>query len=352
MRIQFVNPSMVLTGGVRVVCEHAIRLRRRGHDVALLVPRLRLPRPGEPLGAWKHYAYERWSGRIADGLREYGLEDAVVSFDPARLKQVPAADAVIATAWHTAEWVAAMPPAAGQRYYLVQQYEAWTEEIRPRVDATWRLPLRKIVIAGWLERLARERFGESVWARIPNGVDPGRFPPRAAARGGPVRIGLLYEASPWKGADDGVRALRLLHEADAGLGFVVFGRPRLRHELPPGSRYVRDPRQADLPAVYQAMDIYLNSSHSEGFSLVILEAMASGCATVATAVGEVPEMGRPGLEYLIVPPRDPDALAAATLDLVRDPTRRRSIAEAGLALARSYTWERATDQLERALEAG
>jgi glycosyltransferase involved in cell wall biosynthesis len=345
MRIQFVNQSLVLTGGMRVVCEHAARLRRRGHEVTLLAPPLRLPELGRAtLGAWKHYAYERWSGRIEDGLRGYGLESAVVRFDPARPDRVPGADAVIATAWPTAEWVDAMPAAAGQRYYLVQQYEAWTDEIRNRVDATWRLPLRKIVIAGWLERMARERFGESVWARIPNGVDTARFRPRADAGREPIRVGLLYDASPWKGTDDGVRALRRL-------GFVVFGRPRLRHRLPPRSRYVRDPRQAGLPAVYQAMDIYLNSSHSEGFSLVILEAMACGCATVATAVGEVPEMGRPGIEYLMVPAHDPEAIANAALELVRDPARRRSVAEAGLSLARRYTWDRATDLLENALQA-
>jgi len=310
---------------------------------------------GAPLGAWKHYAYQRWSGRIEDGLRAYGLGDAVVRFDPERPGQVPAADAVVATAWPTAEWVAAMPVSAGRKFYLVQQYEAWTEEIRPRVDATWGLPLRKIVIAGWLERLARERFGQPVWARIPNGVDAERFRPGPATTGDPggraVTVGMLYEISPWKGAADGVAALWRMHQAEPGLRFVVFGRPRLRLALPPGSRYVRDPRQADLPSVYQAMDIYLNSSHSEGFSLVILEAMACGCATVATAVGETPEMGRPGIEYLMVPPRDPDAIANTALELVRDPGRRRSIAEAGLAMARRYTWEHATELLEQALGA-
>jgi glycosyltransferase involved in cell wall biosynthesis len=350
VRILFVNQSLLLTGGFRVVCEHARGLIRRGHEVRLLAPPVRPPAAGGGLAAWKHYLYERWSGRLEEGLRAYGLEPAVVRFDPARPERVPGADAVVATAWPTAEWVAAMPGSAGRKYYLVQQYEAWTEDIRGRVDRTWKLPLRKIVIAGWLERLGRERFGEEVWARIPNGVDSGRFRPPAVRSGSGVTVGMFYDAAPWKGAGDGIAALWQLHEAEPGLRFLLFGRHRVRQALPPGARYLRDPRQADLPAVYGAADVFLNSSHSEGFSLVLLEAMACGCALVATAVGETPEMGVPGAEYLMVPPRDAAALAAAALGLVRDPARRRAVAEAGLALARRYTWERATDRLERALE--
>lgn len=97
------------------------------------------------------------------------------------------------------------------------------------------------------------------------------------------------------------------------------------------------------------MDVFLNSSHSEGFSLVILESMACGCALVATAVGETPEMGRPGEQYLMTPPHDPERLADAALSLLRDPPRMRGMAAAGLALARSYDWGRATDMLEQAL---
>ncbi len=310
-----------------------------------------MPGPRSPAGPWRHWVYERWGGRIEDGLRAYGLEDAVVRFDPDRPDSAPAADATIATAWPTAEWVAALPSAAGNKYYLVQQYEAWTENIRERVDRTWVLPLRKIVIAGWLERLAKERFGVEAWARIPNGVDGNRFRPSGNREPGPVRVGMLYDIASWKGADDGVAALWRIHSAEPDTGFLLLGRARLRHRPPPGTRYVRDPKQSELPGVYRRADVFVSSSRSEGFSLVTLEAMACGCALVATAVGETPEMGRPGTDYLMVPPSDPAALAEATLTLVQDASKRRTVAEAGLALAAGYSWERATDALERALGA-
>jgi glycosyltransferase involved in cell wall biosynthesis len=263
---------------------------------------------------------------------------------------VPPADIVIATAWETAEWVAAMPVSAGAKYYLIQQYEAWTDDIRERVDRTWRLPLRKIVIAGWLARLARERFGESVWAHIPNGVDCDRFRPPATRPSAARSVGMIYETAPWKGAEDGIVALWAMHRAEPALRFVLFGRHRLRHRLPPGTRYVQNPRQADLPEVYRSCDIFLNSSRSEGFSLVTLEAMACGCALVATSVGEVPEMGRPGEDYIMVPPADSQAMAREATALVREPERLHALAAVGVRLAGRFSWERATDLLEAALD--
>jgi glycosyltransferase involved in cell wall biosynthesis len=242
-----------------------------------------------------------------------------------------------------------MPAGAGRKYYLVQGYEAWTEDIRERVDRTWKLPLRKIVIAGWLERLARERFDEPVWARIPNGVDPDRFRPPLQRSASRVAVGMMYDIAPWKGCEEGIAALWSLHRAEPSLDFVLLGRHRLRHRLPPRSRYVRNPLQSDLPRAFQAADIFLSPSHTEGFSLTTLEAMACGCALVATAVGEVPEMGIPGEEYLMVPPGEPETLAREALCLVQDAERRRAVATAGLRLARSYSWDRAADLLERAL---
>ena len=351
MRITFVIPSLVLTGGIRVVYEHSKRLIARGHRVALLAPALRPPALfGGSLPAWKRFLYEGWLGGTRDALDAYGLRGAVAWFDPANPRGVPHADVVIATAWETAEWVAAMPASAGVKYYLVQGYEAWTEDITERVDRTWKLPLRKMVVAGWLERLARERFGETVWARIPSGVDCERFRPPPARPDSARSVGMIYEPAPWKGAKDGMAAMWSMHRADPTIRFVLCGRYRLRESPPPGTRYVNNPRQAYLPEVYRSCDIFLSPSLTEGFSLVTLEAMACGCALIATSVGEVPEMGRPGEEYIMVPPGDSESLAREALALLREPARRRAIAAAGLALARRYSWERATGLLERALE--
>lgn len=348
MIIQFVLQSLALSGGIRVVFEHAVALRQRGHQVRLLVPPRGAPWGALSLTRWKGFLYERWRGGAAEGLREYGLESEVVEADLASPSAWPAADATFATAWRTAEWLAAAPSRVGRKLYLVQGYEAWTEELREPVDATWRLPLEKVVIAGWLQRLAAEQFGSPAH-RIPNGVDPRRFPRRAVSSPGAITVGMMYDIAPWKGAIDGFEAFSLVHREERSVRFLIVGRHRLRHALPPNARYVRDPRQSTLPALYREMDIFVNSSHTEGFSLVTLEAMASGCALVATAVGEVPEMGRVGEDYRMVSVRDPQAIAHEVLAMVRDRARLTATAEAGHQLALTYSWARATDALERIL---
>ncbi len=349
MHIQFVLDWPVLTGGVRVVYEHARQLMARGHSVRLLYRQVRMPGTAGSVIDWKRYAYARFTHGIRDGLRSYGLEGVAVEFDPLRPGDVPDGDVVMATAYITAEWVAAMPGRAGRKFYLVQGYEAWSEDIRERVEATWKLPLRKVVIAGWLERMARDRFGERAW-RIPNGVDTARFHPAGRVDRVPGTVGMIYDHALWKGATEGLEALRTVRVEVPQAAFLLFGRSQPRHELPAGTRYVRDPRQQDLPGLYRDIDIFLSSSRSEGFSLTTLEAMACGCALVATDVGEVPEMGRPGEEYLMVPQQDAPAMALAMLSLLKDPDKRRAVAEAGLALTRRYTWERATDRLMEVLQ--
>ncbi|WP_406706201.1 DUF3492 domain-containing protein [Streptomyces albidoflavus] len=77
---------------------------------------------------------------------------------------------------------------------------------------------------------------------------------------------------------------------------------------------------ADLAAAYGSGAVVVLSSVVEGFPVSVVEAMLCGRATVSTEVGAVVEaVGGTGL---VVPPKDPDALAEACLALLRDPARR------------------------------
>jgi glycosyltransferase involved in cell wall biosynthesis len=71
--------------------------------------------------------------------------------------------------------------------------------------------------------------------------------------------------------------------------------------------------------LFRQADIFVLPSLADPCSLVIGEARGAGCAIVATAVGGTPEMLEFGAKGLLVPPRDPSALAAALSSLMRDP---------------------------------
>jgi glycosyltransferase involved in cell wall biosynthesis len=77
-------------------------------------------------------------------------------------------------------------------------------------------------------------------------------------------------------------------------------------------------RRDDVPAVTAALDVAVLPSYREAQGLSILEAMALARPVVASAVGGIPEMVEDGRTGLLVPPRDPAALAAAITQLLLD----------------------------------
>jgi glycosyltransferase involved in cell wall biosynthesis len=83
----------------------------------------------------------------------------------------------------------------------------------------------------------------------------------------------------------------------------------------------------DIPQLLASSDIFASSSHREGLPLSLLEAMMAELPIVATSVGDIPnvvtdEMG------IVVPPREPEKLAAALEQLMTSPRRRREMGKA------------------------
>ncbi|MEM4188093.1 MAG: glycosyltransferase family 4 protein [Candidatus Hadarchaeum sp.] len=74
----------------------------------------------------------------------------------------------------------------------------------------------------------------------------------------------------------------------------------------------------DLPRIYADLDLLVVSSDNEGTPVSAIEAMASGCPVVGTSVGGLPDIILEGETGYLVPPRDPEALAAAVLSLLQD----------------------------------
>ena len=100
------------------------------------------------------------------------------------------------------------------------------------------------------------------------------------------------------------------------------------------SERVRLPGQvADVAGLLAAADCFALASLSEGSPNALLEAMASGLASVATAVGGVPELVEDGVSGVLVPAGDPAALAEAILALRADPERAARLGRAARARA-------------------
>ncbi|MDI7274753.1 MAG: glycosyltransferase family 4 protein [Anaerolineae bacterium] len=356
MRVTFVMPSLpTLAGGNRVILEYSNQLQAMGHSVAVVWPAQGAHlRHDEWLGLkarlrmLKHAATRPLQGAAFPWFRV--REDVqLVEVPSLHERHLPDSEVVIATFWTTAGWVDSYSGRMGAKFYLLQHYEALHEpERRAQVDATWKLPLRKVVIASWLKELAEREFGEQVYALIPNGINLEQFWNENKVYGRPRRVGMMYHSAEWKGATDGLRALAIVHEQRPDMRAVLFGVHRPTFALPPYVEFHHRPHGERLRRLYCCMDVFLSPSWREGCGLPIMEAMACRCAVVATDSGAVTDYAIPGDTVLLSPPRQPELLAKNILALLDDPERLRRVSERGHDTIQSFTWESAARQLEAA----
>jgi alpha-maltose-1-phosphate synthase len=103
--------------------------------------------------------------------------------------------------------------------------------------------------------------------------------------------------------------------------------------------------KADVVQILSHATVFVCPSEYEPLGIVNLEAMACGCAVVASNVGGIPEVVADGVTGLLVPPRDEAALAAAVNTLVRDPGRAASLGAAGRERAvAEFSWTKIAAQ--------
>ncbi|MFD6421384.1 GT4 family glycosyltransferase PelF [Streptomyces sp. NPDC060198] len=240
--------------------------------------------------------------------------------------------------------------------------------------APYRWPVKAVVL-GFFRLLAEETYRQAslvtpgnrynrLWEEeggaapesirtVYNGVDPAAFP---MAGPEPLRPTLSWagRVDPIKDLETLIRAFALVREKMPDARLRMFGgTPRggeayrerceaLAAELGHGDAVVFEGRVDDIKDAYAAGNVVMLSSISEGFPFTLIEAMSCGRATVSTDVGGVREaVGDTGL---VVPPRDPGAMAAAALELLGDAGRRRTMGEAArLRVVEQFTLRQTVD---------
>ncbi|WP_329180977.1 GT4 family glycosyltransferase PelF [Streptomyces sp. NBC_01477] len=170
-----------------------------------------------------------------------------------------------------------------------------------------------------------------------NGVDPAAFPLAGPEPEVPT-LTWAGRIDPIKDLETLIRAFALVREEIPEARLRIFGgTPRggedyrarceaLAAALGSAGAVSFEGRVDDIRTAYAAGQVVMLSSISEGFPFTLIEAMSCGRCTVSTDVGGVREaVGETGL---VVPPRDPAAMAVAALALLRDPVRRAALGEA------------------------
>ncbi|TMK52956.1 MAG: glycosyltransferase [Actinobacteria bacterium] len=149
-------------------------------------------------------------------------------------------------------------------------------------------------------------------------------------------IGLVGNLRPQKNHDALLRAFATLSQdvPEARLVLVGDGERRPALEALSDTLAIRDRvrflgSRLDVSELYPAFDVYCLPSHYEGMPFTVFEAMSAGKPIVATRVIGIQEIIADGQTGLLVPPDDPPALARALLQLRRDATLSRRLAQAG-----------------------
>ncbi|HEY7055785.1 MAG TPA: glycosyltransferase family 4 protein [Vicinamibacterales bacterium] len=150
-------------------------------------------------------------------------------------------------------------------------------------------------------------------------------------------VGNVAALVPHKGQKHLIDAAALVIQKVPDARFIIAGEGELRSAL---ERQIKERRlekhvfltgfRPDVLSVHKALDLFVMSSVTEGLGSSLLDAMACEKAVVATTAGGIPEAVVDRETGLLVPPRDPEAMARAIVALLLDERARRTMASAGL----------------------
>jgi glycosyltransferase involved in cell wall biosynthesis len=351
MRITFILPFAGLQGGIRVVAVYAKRLKQRGHEVVVVStpPDILLRRKIKLFisGRWQIHSEPSYFTGLDVEHRVLEQVRPVVDRD------VPDSDVVVATYYTTAYGVQALSSKKGAKAIFIQGYEVEDGKPNLKLDATWRMPMHKIMVSRWLVQLAREKFGDQAISLVPNGVDLDQF--HAPQRGKALvpTVGLLHHNSPLKGCGTSIKALKQVAMAMPSLRVVSFGaeQPELGLQLPRFAEFHYRPAQEKLRELYAQCDIWLSASTLEGFCMPLLEAMACRCPVVSTRSGGPIDIIEDSVNGYLTEVGDVGALADRVLHMLRlSPEEWRQMSDAAYHTATCFNWNDATDLFEDALE--
>ena len=195
-------------------------------------------------------------------------------------------------------------------------------------------------------KLAALGFDAERIFNVPNGVDLQRFRPKenkGTSSSSVVRFAAIGRLSHEKGPDLLLEAMSTLTRHNNYVRLRYFGDGPMRAALESRSielglsSFVEFMGvSADIPSVLSECDCLVLPSRTEGMPIIVLEAMASGTAVIATDVGAVRALIRDGAGIL-VPPEQPQALAEAMARVAEDATARSKMARTATKIVQEFS---------------
>ena len=353
LRVLFLLPGYAPhpIGGYKIVYEYANALVERGHDVSIAQ-------------SW-NFAFaphdKKFSIRTLKNLRHglsalrnrrpnwFKLDSRIHLTNHFKLteRKLPMPDVVVATAAQSAPLAAKIAQTSkGGGIYFIQHNEVWAADAG-FVKSTWELPLRRVVIAPWLQDIGN-RFNMPSTVVV-NSIDMDRFPLGKSIGERPLRIAAMVSPVVWKRTDLIASVFVLVKAAVPGVQAITFGVCNRPAALPDYVEHLKLPSESEIPLIYQNARVFLCTSDYEGWHLPSNEAIVSGCTLVSTDIGGTRAYASDFARF--APVGDAVALATEVIALLKDPDECTRLSEAGSTSLRSYSRADAIDAFERELAA-
>jgi len=223
---------------------------------------------------------------------------------------------------------------------------------------------RRIAAPLAVSNAAAEFLGRAIPGEVeivPNGTDVERFAhPRAPATALPAGRRILWtnRLDPQKGFPVAVRAFARLADDLEDVVLIVAGEGRDRDALELlGERdrarvvMLGTVPNDDLPTYHAAADVFVSPAvGQESFGIVLVEAMAAGLPVIASDIPGYREVVRDGVDGILVPPHDANALATAIRRVLEDPALASVLSRAGRERAREFSWDVVAPRIEAVYE--
>lgn len=346
VKITWIFNDVEISGGVKSVFCISNCLVERGHEVNIIYPLIPMEITPKKVITKGYKAIAIFKKRSRGGLW-FDLKANLIRVPYLSNCFIPDADVIIATWWETAYVVKKLSPSKGKKFYFIQHYETWGGA-KDKVDGSYRLGLNNIVNSQWTKEQV-EAVGGKVVSKIFHAPDWGQFKEVYVGRHEGIRILMQYRKDAWKGIDDGILAFVIAHSQHNDTQLVMFGREK--GDVPDWVEFHVNPTNEELNLLYRSCDIFLFSSVVEGFGMPPMEAMCCKLPVVTTKVGVVSEFSVDDEIALVSEPNNPQGLVDNLVKLIGDGNLRKKIGLAGYDYVKKFTWESATNQLLRSLDA-
>jgi len=368
IRVFHLVDTLNVGGTENQLVQMALRMRQIGHRITVGCLRAEGPllqvlqRAGVPVAEFRKektllsFKGARQLLRLAGFLR-WGKFDVLHAHDLwSTLLGVPAAR------------LARVPVIISSRRYLadLEWYTPWRNRV---MRFMYRLSTRVLVNSQAVrdQLVTRDRVAPERVRVVYNAVDVERFAAvrqgkskllPAIAEGSRVIAVLANMYSRVKGHDCLITAARIVCEFEPAVVFLLIGdgtqRPRLEAQARDAGlekNVVFLGRRTDVMELLACCSLSVLPSEAEAFPNALLESMSAGLPVVATAVGGSKEVIENGQNGLLVPPGNPEALAAAILRLVRDPRLAMKLAVTGQDdMRQHFSFDRLIAEVEQLYE--